>query len=1122
VVPRLVTSTSALARIEAAAQVLRSRLPSSNALIVAASRGAADDLARLVARRAGATFGLLRFGFTELAARAAASLPSRGGGDAVAPAPSTAIGDEAVATRAVFDVVAAGGLQYFSPVAGFPGFPKALARTLFELRVAGASADRLKAEGPAIGDVGRLLEQVERHLDRSGVVDRAALFGFASRACLTGRSPWCSGRPLVLLDVPLDSRAEADFARTLVSCASEAFITVPEGDGRSIDEWTAAGAAREEAPDPAAAGSDLRSLRRYIFTVDRPESRAAAGDVRMFSAPGEGREAVEVVRRVLDEAAAGVRFDEMAVLLRAPRQYRGLFEHACARAGIQVYFERGTRRPDPSGRALLALLGCAAEGLSAKRFDEYLSLGQVPRLAASGREPRHGPDDATEPVLPRDEIHGALMAYAPDDALAGDEPDWEETAAPAPAAEDPGADSDADAVVSGTLRAPWKWEELIVESAVVGGRSRADGRARWQRRLNGLAADYRFRLGALRRDEPESPLGKRIERDLRNLMHLQAFALPLIDQLASWPETATWGDWMARFRQLAVHALKSPDRVLRVLAELRPMSEVGPVELDEARRVLHDRLAHLDWEPVPRRYGRLFIGTPHQVRGRTFRVVFVPGLAERIVPQRPAEDPLLLDRSRAALGLGLVQQHDRGAAERLLLKIAIGAATERVYLSYPRLDGAAEGRARVPSFYALDVMRAITGTVPDHRLLAQAAAEEAGASLSWPAPLDATRAIDDLEHDLAVLRPLMDTRDSAAVKGRAHYLLGLNKALHRSVTSRWLRDKRAWSKHDGLVAPSPTTGLRRFLAGQRLGARPYSLSALQRFATCPYQFLLSTIHRLEPWTEPEPLLRMDPLTRGSLFHKVQAELLRTLKAKAELPITPANVAACVRMLEEVVAGVAAQYAESLMPAIERVWRDEVAELGRDLAIWVRKLSDAPEWRPEYFEFSFGLNDDGRDPRSLPDPVAIDDRFVLRGSVDLIEQHARLDILRVTDHKTGRNRSTPDLVVGGGRTLQPVLYSMAIERGLGRSVFEGRLFYCTTAGGFGEHAIRINDFTRQQALEVLTIVDRAIEDGFLVAAPEERACTWCDFRAVCGPREHERLARKAADRLADLEVLRSMR
>jgi CRISPR/Cas system-associated exonuclease Cas4 (RecB family) len=239
-------------------------------------------------------------------------------------------------------------------------------------------------------------------------------------------------------------------------------------------------------------------------------------------------------------------------------------------------------------------------------------------------------------------------------------------------------------------------------------------------------------------------------------------------------------------------------------------------------------------------------------------------------------------------------------------------------------------------------------------------------------------------------------------------------------------------------------------------------------------------------------------------------------------VTRATLAAAVKTLDAVLDREAAEYAEKLAPAIPRVWDDEVNDLRRDLGIWLQKIADEREWLPLYFELSFGLNDEGRDPNSLPDPVTVDGRFVLHGSVDLVERHRDLDVLRITDHKTGKNRATSDLVVGGGKVLQPVLYAMAVEQGLGRRVTHGRLFYCTTAGGFFDHAIPITDYTRSQGLQVLTIVDRAVEDGFLPAAPDDRACTWCDFRPVCGPREEERVGRKAQDRLADLDAVRGLR
>ena len=111
----------------------------------------------------------------------------------------------------------------------------------------------------------------------------------------------------------------------------------------------------------------------------------------------------------------GVRFDEMAILQRSPQQYLGVLEHALARAKIPAYFDRGIRRPHPAGRAFLAILNCAAENVSAKRFAEYLSLAQVPSL-----DP-HGPDfhgDIAKSsqiwVASRDEVFGVLSERAAD------------------------------------------------------------------------------------------------------------------------------------------------------------------------------------------------------------------------------------------------------------------------------------------------------------------------------------------------------------------------------------------------------------------------------------------------------------------------------------------------------------------------------------------------------------------------------------------------------------------------------------------------------------------------------------------------------------------------------------
>ena len=431
------------------------------------------------------------------------------------------------------------------------------------------------------------------------------------------------------------------------------------------------------------------------------------------------------------------------------------------------------------------------------------------------------------------------------------------------------------------------------------------------------------------------------------------------------------------------------------------MGAIGPVSLEEARDVIADRLQMLELDPPRTRYGRVFVGSPQQARGRSFRVVFVAGLAERMFPQRPHEDPMLLDREmRVPLDAGLALQEDRARNERLLLRLVAGAPSERLWLSYPRLD-IAESRPRVPSFYALDVMRAITGRIPQPQKLQDAAAAEGGAGLAWPAPANPREAIDDLEHDLSVLRELMQAEPRATVRGHAHYLLRLNEALKRSVTARWARGRSQWTPYDGITRVTGMT--REMLASQRLGTRPYSLSALQKYAACPYQFLLSAIYRLEPPPDIEPLQRLDPLTRGSIFHEAQARFYRALKEQGRLPLRADRMADALQTLDSVIDEVAAQYKEDLAPAIERVWRDEIADIARDLHVWVRRTAAATEpveWRPAYFEFAFGLpGDEGRDPASVADPIVVGGRFKLRGSVDLIEAGGALHEgrLRVTDH-----------------------------------------------------------------------------------------------------------------------------
>jgi CRISPR/Cas system-associated exonuclease Cas4 (RecB family) len=1081
-----VQSGSAAVRLREARRFLDQFEPGAEVLLLGASRGSVDDLARAISLEKGATFGLHRLSFTQLAARLAVMELA-----AHDRAPTTTLGHEAVATRAAFEARRDDALEYFSPVSQTPGFPKALAHTLLDLRLAAVASSDLARLPQRGSDLAALLDRVDNLLNEAGASDRASLFETATRALSSPVTGWPT-MPLLLLDVPFESEIEAQFLSMLIQQSPQSLITVPAGDADTARRLEKRGFQLQIID--GAGPNDLTQLVRYLFSKEPPPERKRTGELVWFSAPGEGRECLEIARRILKEAEHGVRFDEIAIVIRSTQQYVGLVEHALARAGVPAYFDRGTRRPDPTGRAFLAILSCATENFSAKRFAEYLSLAQVPSLDDSGKPPAASGHSTW--VASRDDVFGILSERAPDESNdnGGDD--------------DKLGTSDDQAVVAGTLRAPWKWENLLVESAVIGSSER------WARRLNGLAAKYALKIRELTSEEPDSPRIARLERERQNLEHLRTFALPLIDEMSAWPKEATWGDWIGRLEAFAPQVLRRPEFVLRVLADLRPMAAVGPVSLTEVRDVLTDRLAMLEVEPPADRYGRVFVCNPDQVRGRAFRVAFVPGLAERLFPQKLREDPLLLDDLRREVGAELTLQEDRAEHERLLLRLAVGVATERLYVSFPRIE-TAEARARVPSFYALEVMRAVTGRIPEHQQLELEASEEANASLAWPAPQRPEDAIDDFEHDLSVLRLLM--RSEQDVKGHAHYMLRLNDCVRRSASERWARARPRWSEYDGLVRVTDAT--RPFFQSQRLGARPYSVSALQNYAYCPYRFLLSALYRLEPLEVPEPLERMDPLTKGSLFHEVLAEFFRALQQR-NIPIAKTSLDPVIEVLDATLNRVAANYAELLAPAVDRVWQDEIASIRTDLHIWARDLTASTEWEPWLFEFGFGLpNLPGRDPNSRREPVTISGRFILRGAIDLIERKPGTKILRVTDHKTSKNRSERGSVIGHGQQLQPVIYSLVVEAATGCTVESARFSYCTTAGGFSEHNVPINERTRGLGIEVLEIIDRAVERGMLPPAPAEKACTFCDFLPVCGPNQERHARRKSREQIADLLELR---
>ena len=337
----------AAVRLDAARQFVLDTPPASGIVVVGATRGAADDFVRTLAGQRGATLA---------AAAASASAPTyrtprRAAAGGRPSDAGHALGIEAVAARAVYDAHSGSGLRVLRAGGGLAD-SRALARTLEELALASVPAGHPERHERRRHDIRGPARAVRRTVDAAATVE-------STRITTPPLARWRPGGPrssvagVVLLDVAIANTAERDFVVERLG-GQRAGRPGHRTAGDAATERALAGVSTIDRLDPGAGGFDRVRRRRPGLSA----SRGGAGADRDLVGAGEGREAVEIARRVLREARAGTAFDQMAIALRTPRRLPPASSNtrsnvrACA-----ACFERGTRRPRSSSTLLLAADG---------------------------------------------------------------------------------------------------------------------------------------------------------------------------------------------------------------------------------------------------------------------------------------------------------------------------------------------------------------------------------------------------------------------------------------------------------------------------------------------------------------------------------------------------------------------------------------------------------------------------------------------------------------------------------------------------------------------------------------------------------------------------------------------
>jgi len=669
------------------------------------------------------------------------------------------------------------------------------------------------------------------------------------------------------------------------------------------------------------------------------------------------------------------------------------------------------------------------------------------------------------------------------------------------------------------------WERVSREAGVVA------GPGQWDVRLAALAAAQHAEAEAMRRHPDEVPewQAERAERQARRAEELRAFAVELIARLEPATMPSTW-DGLAHLcrdlvgRYLGGDATRAswpePERVaaekvLTAVDRLGALDGVDPAPtVDRFRRTLE-----LELDADLGRVGRLgegvFVGPIGLALGQDLDVVVVLGLAEGTFPARPVDDALLPDRERARTRGELALATERVPRQHHELLAAL-AATRRAVLLAPRGD-LRRSSERVPSRWLLDIVsRRLSRVVTSDELDAVQAPWVEHVPSFAGGVRTATFPATEQEHNLRRLT------DPAATAG----VLAHDPAFRRGRALIIARRSAALTVYDGNLTGQP-------MPSPAAAGALVSSTRLERWAGCPLRYFFEYVLRVAEVENPEDVLRMSPLDKGSLLHatldRFVSDVLRRPADEQPGPDDPWTEHDVERLLV-IFDEQAAPFAARGLTGRDLFWRQDRRTARRDLRELLQRDSVRRRQRrarPYATELRFGF-DDGSPPVAvaLPDGRAVQ----FRGSVDRVD---RTDdgALVVTDYKTGGTGAYTGLneaepTVGGTRLQLPV-YALAARAAVDAPDADvlAEYWFATNKGRFQTRTVPLTPQVHATVVADVATIVSGIEAGLFPAHPRRPTwqfwidCPACDPDGVgTSERWHEWTRKKDSPVLAEYVAL----
>jgi hypothetical protein len=666
---------------------------------------------------------------------------------------------------------------------------------------------------------------------------------------------------------------------------------------------------------------------------------------------------------------------------------------------------------------------------------------------------------------------------------------------------------------------PSAWETLSRAAGVIGGLDD------WTVKLLRHSQAVRDALDA---PEPSAGRGwiRGSERDLADLDALRLFVLELAQGVAAVTDAPSWSTKTDAARDL-LHQLLGPghrhgrwpddeqdafERVEDALARLRSLDELEP---SPSHAVFVRALAAELDTPLGRvgTFGRgLTYGPLASAPGHDLDAVFVLGCVEGICPAPRREDAMLADAARLASGGELALRSARLEDQHRSLLAALASAPRgRRTLSAPRGD-LRSGRHPLPSRWLLDSAGALAGEAvyaTDFAALDPSVVDVVGsfaAGLRRDAP---AACLDD--RDLGVLlRDVSPHRlgTDGAIEAMATHPVGA--LVGRGLRAQVARRSRRFTEWDGNVSgqPIPSTA-----------EAPISATRLETRAQCGFRYFLGNVLGLRERDDPERLVDLSPMDRGSVVHAVLERFIaEAIDAGVPEPDEPWGPAERLRV-HAIADGVFAEVEAMGRSGRALHWRMAKRNLTLLLADVLRQDDEhrrRTRSRPVSVELPFGLED--RDPVTLTLHDGRTLRF--RGYADRVDRTDD-DRLVVIDYKSGKPDRYRGIDAGDpvrqGLTLQLGLYAEAGLAQLGGASAEAQYWLVDSGGAHTHVGYPWTPDRRERFVEVVTAIADGVEAGVFPMVPGEwdshfgthETCRYCDFDSVCPQGRGEQAAVKVA-------------